>query len=279
MIAALLSSIGYAGSVIADKTILAIFRLPIKIYIPLTFTVLAIFSLIFLPFFGFVDFGRINFIYIVLFLVMIVIAIIWNIFYYQSLQKENLHEFELIMLLSPLATIIFAEIFLPSERNLGVTIVALLASTTFVLSRLRGHHIVLSKTAKKTILAMLLMSFESILFKELLVVFSPVALYFARTALIAVVFLFVYRPSFGQVHLRPMLFTLASASFAFINMVLKLYGFEKLGVIETTMILLLGPLLVYAFSYYYFRERRYYKYDIACAIVVILCIIYTAVIR
>ncbi|MEI7792600.1 MAG: EamA family transporter [Candidatus Berkelbacteria bacterium] len=279
MIAAILSSIGYAGSVILDKFVLSISRMPIKIYVALIFIILAILSLIFLPFFGHVDFAQMNISYIGIFVAMIAIAVIWNILYCQSMQKENLHEYELIMLISPLATIIFAEIFFPSERNLGVSVAAGIASITFVLSRLRGHHIALSMTAKRTVLAMLLMSFESILFKELLNVFSPVALYFARTAVIALVFAFMYKPNFGELHVKPFLLVLGSGLFAFANMVLKLYGFDKLGIVETTMLLLLGPLMVYGFSYFYFRERQHYKYDMACAIVVVLCIIYTVVIK
>jgi drug/metabolite transporter (DMT)-like permease len=56
-------------------------------------------------------------------------------------------------------------------------------------------------------------------------------------------------------------------------MVLKFYGFQNLGVVETTLILILGPFLVYFFSTYYFKEKMF-KRDILAAAVVVGCILY-----
>lgn len=274
MLEVIFASIGYAGGVISDKIILGKYRVPVMRFIPLLFIWLAVITAIFLPMWGSVNFILLKSVsYLALFALMIVVAVAWNIYYYRGIQQENLAEFELIMLFSPLATVIFAAIFLPSERNWAVFVAGLLSSLALIWSRARRHHIQLSRVAKKTILAMILLSFESVLIKELLAVFSPVSLYFARTLVVAIVFIAMYKPKILQMPRTTFALTIISAIFGVIQMVLKFYGFASLGVIETTMILLFGPFLVYIFSYIYFRERLYHR-DILAVATIVLSILY-----
>ena len=274
MFASIIASIGYAGGVVADKIILSKQRVPILRFIPLLFIWLCIITAIFLPFFAEVKWAEvISWRYLLLFSLMILVAVVWNYFYYRGIQREDLHEFELIMLFSPLATIILAEIFLPSERSSPVFLVGLLASIALIFSRLRHHHLKIGKTVWLTITAMLLMSFESILIKELLGAVSPVALYFTRTFIISIVFLLLYRPKLFDMTRNAYALTIISAIFGVVQMVLKFYGFQSLGVIGTTMILILGPFLVYIFSAFYFKEKLF-KRDIFAALIVVACILW-----
>ena len=163
--------------------------------------------------------------------------------------------------------------FLPSEREWGVFIPGIIATFALLATRFRKHHIKIGQTAWRTIVAMLLMSFESILIKELLGVFSPVTLYFARTLVIAIIFFILYRPKLLSMPRNAFALTILSAVFGVVQMVLKFYGFQSLGVIETTMILILGPFLVYLASAFFFRERLF-KRDVFAATVVVMCILY-----
>lgn len=274
MIEVIIASLGYAGGVVADKFVLSKYRVPVMRFVPLLFIWLAAITAVFLTRWGNVRYDLIfEWKYIAVFALMIVVAVTWNIFYYQGIQKEDLHEFELIMLLSPLATILFAEIFIPSERNVSILIAAVVASGALIATRFRKHHVHVGKIAWKTMLAMLLMSFESILIKYLLDVFSPVTLYFVRTIVIAVVFLVLYKPKLFAMTQGAYALTILSAIFGVVQMVLKFYGFASLGVMETTMILVLGPFLVYIASAAFFKEHLY-KRDVFAAAVVISCILY-----
>lgn len=274
MLDAIIASLGYAGGVITDKIILSKYRTPVLRFIPLLFIWLAVITAIFVPLWGEIKIESIiSLKYILLFCAMILLAVIWNIFYYRGIQKEEIHEFELIMLLSPLMTIIFAEIFLPAERSLSTLIAGLVASLALIITRFRRHHLKIGKTAWLTMLAMVLMSFESIIIKELLSVLSPVMLYFIRTAVISLVFLILYRPKLFEVSRDVYGLTIISAIFGVVQMVLKFYGFQNLGVIETTTILVLGPFLVYFFSFFYFREKIF-KRDVFAALVVIASILW-----
>jgi drug/metabolite transporter (DMT)-like permease len=268
------ASLGYAGGVVADKFVLSRYKVPVMRFMPLLFIWLAIITGIFLSRWGgFSSSALKDWRYIGLFVLMILVAVIWNVLYYQGVQKEDLHELELIMLLSPLVTIIFATMFLPSEREWRVFVPGIIATFALLATRFRKHHIKIGQTAWRTIAAMLLMSFESILIKELLNVFSPVMLYFVRTLFIAIIFLVLYRPKLMSMPRNAFALTILSAVFGVVQMVLKFYGFQSLGVIETTMILILGPFLVYAASSFFFREHLY-KRDILAATIVVTCILY-----
>lgn len=274
MLEVIFSSLGYAGGVVADKIILSRNRVPVMRFIPLLFIWLAVVTSFLLPRWGAVEWSALSEINrLALFALMIVVAVSWNIFYYQGIQKEDLTEFELIMLFSPLATMLLATVFLRSERDPAVYVAGLTASSALIASRFRRHHLKISVTARRTILAMILLSFEAILIKELLATFSPVALYFVRTTVIAIIFLILYRPKLMSMSPLSFGLTIISAFFGVIQMVLKFYGFQNLGVVETTMILLLGPFLVYIFSFFYFHEKLY-KRDLAALLVIVVSILY-----
>lgn len=274
MIDAIIASIGYAGGVIADKIILSKHKVPVGRFAPLLFVWLAVITAIFVPLWGKISLEHfLSYKYLLTFAALIVVATTWNIYYYRGIQKEEIHEFELIMMMSPLITIVFAEIFLPSERSWPAFIAAIIASAALISTRFRRHHLRISKTTWQTILAMVLMSGESILIKNMLAIMSPVTLYFVRTAVIAVVFMIFYRPKIFQMSKTAYGLIILSAIAGVVQMVLKFYGFQNLGVIETTMILILGPFLVYFFSASYFREKLY-KRDIFAAAVVVGCILY-----
>lgn len=274
MLEAIVSSIGYAGGIVVDKIILTKKKVPVMRFIPLLFIWLAVITAIFLPMWGWINWS--DFLttkYIVLFVLMIVVACIWNVYFYKGIQKESIHEFELIMMLGPLVTIIFAEIFLPSERDISIFIAGIVASVALIATRFRHHHLKVGKTAWLTIFAMVLASLESIIIKEVLDVMSPVTLYFIRTTVIAVVFLALYRPKLMKMTKEVYGMTIIAAIFGVVTMVMKFYGFVSLGVTGTTLILILGPFLVYFASVFFFKEKLY-KRDIVAAVVVVSMILW-----
>ncbi|MFA5158487.1 MAG: DMT family transporter [Patescibacteria group bacterium] len=269
MLQAFLASIGYAGGVVVDKVVLSRYNLPVKRFVPLLFIWIAIITAFLLPNFGHLDLKEIlTTKYITIFIAMLLIAIIWNSLYYRGIQESEVHEFELIMLLSPLFTIIFSEIFLPGEHNMPVFIAGIIASLALIASRFRRKHLQISKNTWVIVTAMIFMSAESIVIKLLLDVFSPAALYFARTAIMSVIFLIIWRPKLLNMPAKCFAYTILTAGFGVLQMVLKFYGFVRLGVVETTIILVMGPLLVYFFSAFYFKEYIRKRDIIASAVVI-----------
>ncbi|TSC93628.1 MAG: hypothetical protein Athens101428_608 [Candidatus Berkelbacteria bacterium Athens1014_28] len=274
MLQAIFASIGYAGGVIVDKIVLSRYKIPVKRFVPLLFLWLAVLTFFLLPRFGVINWAEfLTLRYLFYFILMILVAITWNIFYYRGIQEETIHEFELIMMLTPLTTIILSEIFLPSERNLPVFVAGIIASLALVATRFRHHHLQYSRQTSIVLTAMFLMSVESIIIRQLLLVFSPAALYFTRTAVMAILFLIFWRPKLLEMPKKCFFYTIITAAFGVLQMVLKFYGFVKLGVAETTLLLILGPFIVYFFSSFYFKEYIK-KSDIVAALIVVGAILY-----
>lgn len=277
MLETIIASIGYAGGVIIDKIVLSVYLVPVKRFIPWLFIWLAVISGFCVVLFG----GRLHLTDVklnvwLLFAFMLAVAFVWNLFYYQGIQREEVHEFELVMLFSPLATIVLAELLLPTERSLSTFIAGVIASIALLLSRVEKKHFSLSPYWKQLFIATFLIAFESILLKKLLSDFEPTVLYFFRTTVLAVMFIIAFRPKLLQISKNAYGLTIITAFFGVVQMVLKFYGFANIGVVETTLILILGPIIVYLLSNIIFKERISTKTSIA-SLIVIACVVYVII--
>jgi len=278
MFTAILAAIFGAGGDVTNKHLLGRLKLPHKEYLPFIFAFLSIVSLLVVRINFFFSPQALSFWNIILLIVMIATAATWNVMTAKSLETEPLHEYESIILMSPLVTVVLAAIFLPAERNFSVFIAAVIASGALMFARYRHEHFEVTKTARQTFFAVVLIAIESVIITHLLHYYSPALLYFIRCTVITVVFFIKFKPDFRALQAKPIVKGLALDSlFGTGVMVLKYYAFRSLGLMETTIILLLSPLLTYAASYYYFGERRLFRRDLICAVVVMGCIIYALV--
>lgn len=278
MFTALLAALGIAGSDTTSKKLLDDKEYPIKRYLPLLFLLLAVITAIFVPFSFHFDAGKaFSFKYLIIFAAMIFAAVSWNIRYYTSIKKETLHEFELVLLLTPITTVILASIFYKDERDTGLFIAALIASGALIFSRIQKQHIILTQNIKRTLLAMFFMAVEVLLLKTLLDAYSPTFLYLIRTIILCMIYVIIYKPRLTDyrpdIPLVPLI--IVNSAFGVLQMVMKYYSYHALGIVETTTILLIAPIIVYAVSYFYFLERRNFKKDAIAATIIIGCILYT----
>ncbi|PIS07969.1 hypothetical protein COT78_00600 [Candidatus Berkelbacteria bacterium CG10_big_fil_rev_8_21_14_0_10_43_13] len=280
LLSAFLAAIASAGNDTSLKYLLGKLKLPLKYYLPYVFVLLTIISAFFLRFDASIKPGAFSAQYIILFVLMVSAAAIWNVLVAESLQTEPLCEYELIILTAPLITIVLAAIFLPAERNIHIFFAGIVASLALVATKIRRHHLQLTKSAKRTLWAVLFIAIETILLRKLLVVYSPMILYFARVLVVAIIFLFIYKPNTNVLKYRDAMRWLVIASLLGATMmVLKYYALRTIGVSETTIILLLGPVLTYLPSYFYFHERRGYKRDLIGALVIVGCIVYSVTVK
>lgn len=275
MLQAFMAALFGGSADVVNKILLGRMKIAIKDYLPLIFIILTITSLLFVPFnFNFEADKVFSLNYILVFILMIISAGAWNILLSKSMQVEPLHEYEAIVMISPLFTIIMAEVFLPVERSLVVFVAGLVASIVLVASRIRKDHLVISHAAKRTLLAVLFIAIESICIKYLLGAFSPSLLYSSRVFVLAIAFLIIYKPDFRLLKNFSVLRMLILASLMGCGvMILKYYAFQRIGLAVTTIILLFAPLVTYFASYYYFNEKRNFKKDLICAIIILFCVI------
>lgn len=270
---ALIAALTQAGGIIIDKITLTRRQVELKVFIPIVFLFLFLLSAILLPFLGHVsaDFFKLN--TLILFVLMIITAIIWNVFYYRGAQAEKVHEFEMIVIFQPLVTIILASFFLRSEQNWPIVVVSIIASLALILSKIGKEHFKITPSSAGLILAVVLMSIELIIIDVLLKVISPVAIYCVRTGILAIFFWLYYKPHVERVADHNVQLILFSSIFGVIQMVAKFYGFQTMGVVLTSLILILAPILTYTLSTFFLHEKLHWKQTVSF-VIILICVIF-----
>lgn len=274
---AFISALSQTGGILIDKIALTRRRVEIRVYIPITFLFLVIFTGFLYPIFGRINLNFLKPNFLVFFLIMIICAILWNIFYYKGVQAEKVQDYELIIIFQPLLTILLAALFYPSERNIHIFVASIIASLALILAHLKKHHLEFTLGAWELVVAVVLMSVELIIVKELLRVYSPVALYFFRTGIVFSFFYFYFRPQINKIARANIMFMASSSILGTIQMISKFYGFEAYGIVYTSLILILSPILVYILSNIVLHER-FRARTIISFVVILACIVYATVV-
>ena len=275
MIYGILASLGFAGGVLLDKFELSRRHIKIQTFIPALFLALALLSAILMLLLRVPLAPRewMEPTYLVAFPVMLALAIGWNIFYFRALVKETVQELDLILLLEPLTTIVLASFFFNTERNAQVLLAALVAALALIIAHLHRHKVRFDQYAKGLFLAVLLMSLEVLVLKILLQVYHPVTLYFWRTLGVFVVTTGMFKPVWSKLHIIDVASIGLTALFGVLQMVSRYYGYNSAGVVLTTLLLLLGPILVEVISVFILHERLQIK-TAAAFMVILVCVAY-----
>lgn len=272
----ILAALSQVGGTLIDKIVLSRRQVGMRLFVPLLFLFLFVFSAVLYPWLGHISSVIFTPYYIIIFILMIATAIVWNIFYYRGVQKEKMSDFELIIMFQPLLTIILAVVFLRDGQSPTLIIVSIIAAIALILAHFEKRHLEFSDGALSLILAVVLMSVELILIKILLNVFSPVALYATRTAVMFIFFYFYFRPQIFRVGNMNLSLIVSSAALGVLQMVAKFYGFQQFGVVYTSLVLIAAPLLIYFFSSVLLHEKIKPKV-LAAAVVILGCILYATV--
>jgi drug/metabolite transporter (DMT)-like permease len=182
-------------------------------------------------------------------------AIASNVLFYQSVQKERMYEHEMISMMAPLVTVILAAIFFPEERDMRIFLLALVASVALIFARSEKAHFLLDRQGYNLFLGIVLISAESIIFRELLYSYTPVALYAIRTFFLAIFFMAYYNPRYKQVSAKHWWMIAGTAFLGAVAMIARLYAFDTIGVIHSMLIAILSPLVVFLASWEVLHER------------------------
>ena len=265
-----------AGNVVIDKVILTRRQVAVHVFVPILFLFLFLLTAVLYPFLGHMSPAVFEVKNLVLFGLMILFALVWNFFYYRGIQSEKVQEFEIFLMFQPLITILMAGVFLRSELNIHVFLAALVASIFLILAQMNSAHIELKRGAICMITAVVFMSAELITIRVLLNYFSPVALYAVRTGVISLFFYIYYHPKMLRVSSVNIGWIFLAAFFGISQMILKFYGFERYGVVYTSLVLIIAPLLVYFASIVFFHEKWKARTFVS-ALVILGCIVYATV--
>lgn len=271
MIQAVISAIANAFEVVTSKIIISDDNVGFRAFTSLSMVFVFMFTLVPFFFIGQFDTSKLNGFYGILLATLCLVAFGYNLLYFYSLSAEEVCDVEPFALLHYPVAILFAAAIFPSERNWPVLAFALVACTVLILSRIEKKHLVLNRYFFAMMGFVVLIAIESSLVKELLNVFSPAALYSLRTGVVAVFLMIFLSPNLSKLRKAQVLKVSANSILTVINYVFAYYAISKIGVVKSSLIFLLGPILVLLFSKLWLKENLTFK-KVLADLVIIMCV-------
>lgn len=261
-----------SGSVI-EKYILKKKTISPKLYQSFCFFIMAIIMIPLLFFFWKLDSLALNFTNILIMLAVVVFSLIANYFVLYALKWDKLTHIEPARLLEPLFTIILAIIFsfifgeALFERNTKVIIPAIIAGVALVASHIKKHHLSFDKYFIFAIIGSFFFALELVISRLILDFYSPLTFYFVRCTFIFVFSFILFKPKFKELDKKTGWQIFGAGAIWVILRVMIYYGYIELGVIFTTLVLMLGPIFIYFFAWKFLREKPSKRNLIAAAII------------
>lgn len=218
----------------------------------------------------------------ILILILIgIISIAGNWFTFTSMKWQKLSKLEPAKMTEPLFVVVLALLFSyiisPTiyERNFHALIPAMIAALALIFSHLEKHHLDFNKYFTFALIGSFLYALELVFSKLILDFYSPITFYFARSILVLLGTLIVFRPNLFENLDKPTKFQIALISFLWVVYRLVIYfGYSSIGIAKTTLILMLAPIFVYIIAWKFLKEELSWK-NIVASIVIIGCVVYT----
>ncbi|MCK4647765.1 EamA family transporter [Candidatus Pacearchaeota archaeon] len=274
----IIGALALAIGTILQKVVLRKRKINIKLYQVLEFLAIIIVMLPLIYFFWKFDAEALQLRNILIFGSVIIFSIIANLLVFYSVKWEKISNLEPAKILEPLFVIILAIIFSfffenLYEKNLKVIIPAIIAAAALILSHIKKQHLSFNKYFLAAIAGSFFFALELILSRLILDFYSPISFYFLRCSAIFLISLALFRPNFKKADKNVRLHILLIGSIWVIYRVIVYYGYINLGVIFTTLIIMLAPIFIYTFAHIFLKEKIKLR-NIISALIIIACIIY-----
>lgn len=275
----ILGAIALATGTIIQKKLLSLKKIGIKLYQSTEFLAIVIAMLPFIYFFWKVDSQALEFKNIFIFGLVILFSITANLFTFYSMKWEKVTNLEPAKILEPLFVIILAiffSFFIDShlyERNLKVIIPALIAGAALIFSHIKKSHLNFNKYFIAAIMGSFFFALELVISRLILDFYSPITFYFIRCSTIFLISLIVFKPKFKLLNKKSIFMFFIIGIIWAVYRIIIYWGYTNLGVIFTTLIIMLGPIFIYLFAWKFLKEKINWK-NIVASIIIIICIVY-----
>jgi drug/metabolite transporter (DMT)-like permease len=274
----ILGAIALAGGTIFEREILKKKGMNIKNYQTIEFLAIVIVMLPLLYFSWKVESPALQLKNILIFVGIIILAIIANLFTFYSMKGEKVSNLEPAKMLEPLFTILLALLFSLFfgnlyENNTKVIIPALIAGVTLILSHVKREHLNFNKYFLAAMVGSFFFALELIISMLILNYYSSITFYFIRCAAITIISLIIFRPKLSGIENKLKWKMLLVGIIWVIYRVATYYGYLKIGIISTTLILMLGTIFIYIFAKIFLKEKISTR-NIIASVVILCCILY-----
>lgn len=275
----ILGALALASGTIIQRLVLKRKRIDIKFYQTAEFFTIVMAMLPLIYFFWRFDTQALELKNIFIFSLVIIFSIAANLFTYYSMKWEKVSNIEPAKILEPLFVIILAiffsyivsaELF---DRNLKVIIPAFISGLALIFSHVEKHHFRMNKYFVAAILGSFFFALELVISRLILDYYSPMTFYFLRGLSIFMISLIIFRPKMRKIQTKVKFQILAIGILWVIFRVIVYYGYINLGVIFTTLVIMLGPIFIYLFAFIFLKEKLRVK-NIVAALVILLSVLY-----
>src|SRR3989338_109772 len=244
-----------AGGTILERIVLRIKKVDIKLYQTASFLAIVIGLLPLLYFFWRMDSMALSGKNIFLFVLVVFFSIIANLLVFYSLKWEKVGNLEPARVLEPLFVILLAIIFSffaenLYERNFKIIIPALVAALALLFTHIRRHHLKFNPYFVAAVFGSFFFAVELVISRLILDLYSPVTFYFLRVSSIFLLSLLIFRPDFKKLNTKVRWQIFSTGFIWMIYRIIVYYGYLNVGVIFTTLLLMLGPIFIYAMAYF-----------------------------
>jgi drug/metabolite transporter (DMT)-like permease len=276
----IIAAIALAGGTVLEREILKGKGITIKQYQILGFLAIAIILLPLLYFFWKLDSEALQLKNILIFLGVIVASVLANGFTFYSMKGEKVSNLEPAKMLEPLFTILLAIVFSfffqgIYESNSNVIIPALIAGLALIFTHVKREHLSFNKYFLAAIIGSLFFGLEIVISLLILHFYSPITFYFLRCSAIFLVSLIIFHPKFSNIEGKLKLKIILIGVIWVIYRVVAYYGYLKIGIISTTLILMLGTTLTYVFAKIFLKEKINMR-NIIASVIILACILYAS---
>jgi drug/metabolite transporter (DMT)-like permease len=274
----ILGALALATGTVLEKVVLIKKKIDIELYQAASFLAIILAMLPFIYFFWKLDTQALEIYNLFIFFLVIFFSIIANLFVFYSMKWEDITKLEPAKLLEPLFVILLAILFSffatdLYERNLKVIVPALIAGGALILSYTQRHHLKPNKYFIAAIFGSFFFAVELVLSRLILDFYSPISFYFIRSSAIFLISLLIFRPKFKKLNLRNDLIIFLTGIVWVIYRIIIYYGYLNFGVIFTTLMIMLGPIFIYAFARIFLKEKLKLR-NIIASLVIIGCVLY-----
>ena len=276
-----LGAVMLAAGTILERLVLKKKTIGIRSYQVASFLAIVIAISPFLYFFWKLDARALELGNILIFLAVILFALFANLLVFYSLKWEKVTNLEPARVLEPLFVILLViafSFFIDSvyARNPKVILPAIVASLALVFSHVEKHNFKFNKYFIAAILGSFFFALELVISRLILDLYSPVSFYFFRSASILILSFLIFRPSFKELDRQTKGIVFATGIIWAIYRIIIYYGYLNIGIVFTTLILMLGPIFIYFFAHFFLKEKMSWRNFVA-AIIIVGSIIYALV--
>lgn len=280
MVWPIFGALALATGTILERFVLMKKNITIKFYQSAQFLAIILVMLPLIPFFWGIESDFLNLKNLGIYLLVIILSVLANMFTFFSMKWEKLERLESAKITEPLFVILlaFGLSFIFGEtlygRNPNVLIPAIVAAAALIFSHIKKHHLKFSKYYLAALIGSFFFAAELVASRLILDYFHPITFYFVRCSGVLLLSLLLFRPKL-KVNIKPKTsFTILGISIIWvIYRVIVYFGYTNLGVTETTLTIMLGPALVYLFAWKFLKEKLTWK-NIVAVIVIVASIAY-----